>query len=174
LRLGQPGRRGPRMAAGRAAGLPACHWHNGGRPWLPSCHTCGPSKGFIITHHHPPSPLPTPDPGGMTSPIASPQNIFAVERMSMDGHPPSWLSWFAVALPVAFAGNLVCWGLILAVYRPGSKIKEVGPAPARGRRRGRGALCECRCLRRLCAPALARAAFAGLPWPAPPLRACPG
>lgn len=30
-----------------------------------------------------------------------PQNIFAIERMSMEGKPPSWLSWFAVALPVA-------------------------------------------------------------------------
>jgi hypothetical protein len=72
----------------------------------------------------------------MTSPIASPQNIFAVERMSMDGHPPSWLSWFAVALPVAFAGNLVCWGLILAVYRPGQKIKEVRGGVVLPRRRG--------------------------------------
>ncbi|GBF95096.1 low-affinity phosphate transporter [Raphidocelis subcapitata] len=65
--------------------------------------------------------------GGMTSPISSPQNIFAIERMSMDGHPPSWLAWFAVALPVAFAGNVLCWGLILAVYRPGQKIREVRP-----------------------------------------------
>jgi di/tricarboxylate transporter len=65
--------------------------------------------------------------GGMTSPIASPQNIFAVERMSMGGAPPSWLAWFAVALPVALAGNLVCWVLILLVYRPGAKIREVRP-----------------------------------------------
>lgn len=42
--------------------------------------------------------------GGMTSPISSPQNIFAIERMSMDGTPPSWLSWFAVSLPV----SIVC------------------------------------------------------------------
>lgn len=65
--------------------------------------------------------------GGMTSPISSPQNIFAIERMSMDGDPPSWLSWFAVALPVAFLGNVLCWLLILVVYRPGQKIKEVRP-----------------------------------------------
>lgn len=62
----------------------------------------------------------------MTSPISSPQNIFAIERMSIGGDPPSWLAWFAVALPVAVLGNLICWGLILAVYRPGQKIKEVG------------------------------------------------
>jgi di/tricarboxylate transporter len=64
--------------------------------------------------------------GGMTSPISSPQNIFAIERMSMDGDPPGWLSWFAIALPVSLVGNLMCWALILGVYRPGSKIKEVG------------------------------------------------
>lgn len=63
--------------------------------------------------------------GGMTSPISSPQNIFAIERMSIGGAPPSWLAWFAVALPVALLGNLLCWGLILAVYRPGATIKEV-------------------------------------------------
>lgn len=63
--------------------------------------------------------------GGMTSPISSPQNIFAIERMSMGGTPPSWLQWFAVALPVAFLGNLVCWALILMVYKPGATIKEV-------------------------------------------------
>eukprot|EP00951_Prasinocladus_malaysianus_P010913 scaffold80443_cov36-Prasinocladus_malaysianus.AAC.2 len=39
--------------------------------------------------------------GGMTSPIASPQNIFAIERMSMDGNPPSWLKWFAISLPTS-------------------------------------------------------------------------
>lgn len=64
--------------------------------------------------------------GGMTSPISSPQNIFAIERMSMGGSPPSWLQWFAIALPVSFLGNLLCWAIILAVYKPGQNIKEVG------------------------------------------------
>ncbi|KAF8065942.1 SPBC3B8.04c [Scenedesmus sp. PABB004] len=65
--------------------------------------------------------------GGMTSPISSPQNIFAIERMSIGGAPPSWLAWFGVALPVAFLGNLACWGLLLLAYRPGATIKEVRP-----------------------------------------------
>lgn len=39
---------------------------------------------------------------GCTLPV---QNIFAIERMSMDGHPPSWLAWFAVALPVAIVSE---------------------------------------------------------------------
>lgn len=43
--------------------------------------------------------------GGMASPIASPQNLFAIELMSKDGDPPNWLSWFAVALPVAVIGE---------------------------------------------------------------------
>mmetsp|Transcript_31205 Transcript_31205/g.69392 ORF Transcript_31205/g.69392 Transcript_31205/m.69392 type:complete len:781 (-) Transcript_31205:655-2997(-) len=65
--------------------------------------------------------------GGMTSPISSPQNIFAIERMSMDGEPPSWLSWFAVALPVSIVCNLLAWALILLVYRPWTKVQEVRP-----------------------------------------------
>lgn len=65
--------------------------------------------------------------GGMTSPISSPQNIFAIERMSMDGKPPSWLSWFAVALPVSFVGVVICWAFILLVYRPWRQVKEVRP-----------------------------------------------
>nr|BBC28486.1 low-affinity phosphate transporter [Eudorina sp. NIES-3984]BBC28497.1 low-affinity phosphate transporter [Eudorina sp. 2006-703-Eu-15] len=65
--------------------------------------------------------------GGMTSPISSPQNIFAIEHMSADGHPPSWLAWFAVALPVSIASNFVCWALLLLVYRPGLAISEVRP-----------------------------------------------
>lgn len=63
--------------------------------------------------------------GGMTSPISSPQNIFAIQEMGRQGNAPSWLDWFAVALPVACLGNLVCWGMLLAVYRPGKTLKEV-------------------------------------------------
>eukprot|EP00775_Hariotina_reticulata_P002958 gene2958-3243_t len=65
--------------------------------------------------------------GGMTSPISSPQNIFAIERMSIGGAPPSWLQWFAVALPVSILGNVLCWALILLVYKPHCSIKEVRP-----------------------------------------------
>jgi len=65
--------------------------------------------------------------GGMTSPISSPQNIFAIERMSMDGQPPSWLSWFAVSLPVATICVLVCWVLILVVYQPWRQVTDVRP-----------------------------------------------
>ena len=65
----------------------------------------------------------------MTSPISSPQNIFAIQEMGRSGDPPSWLAWMAVALPVACVGNLACWALLMAVYRPGSDIKEVRRLP---------------------------------------------
>lgn len=65
----------------------------------------------------------------MTSPISSPQNIFAIQEMGRGGNSVSWLSWFAVALPIAFIGNLVCWGALLAVYRPNKRLKEVRRLP---------------------------------------------
>ena len=65
----------------------------------------------------------------MTSPISSPQNIFAIEEMGRDGDPPSWLSWMAAALPVACLGNVAIWALLLAAYRPGRDIKEVRRLP---------------------------------------------
>ena len=67
--------------------------------------------------------------GGMTSPISSPQNIFAIQEMGRGGNSVSWLSWFAVALPIAFIGNLVCWGALLATYRPNKTLKEVRRLP---------------------------------------------
>lgn len=67
--------------------------------------------------------------GGMTSPISSPQNIFAIQEMGRGGNSVSWLSWFAVALPIAFIGNLICWGALLAVYRPMKTLKEVRRLP---------------------------------------------
>lgn len=43
--------------------------------------------------------------GGMTSPISSPQNIFAIDEMKAGGVEPTWLQWFAIALPVAILGE---------------------------------------------------------------------
>lgn len=67
--------------------------------------------------------------GGMMSPISSPQNIFAIERMSLDGEEPSWLQWFAVSIPVALCCNLVCWVVLLMVYRPGRGGRTVKKLP---------------------------------------------
>lgn len=55
--------------------------------------------------------------GGMASPIASPQNVIALQNM----HPsPSWGEWFFVALPVCVLGVSGIWLLLLVSYNPGS------------------------------------------------------
>ena len=53
----------------------------------------------------------------MTSPISSPQNLFAIERMSLSGSAPSWAAWFAIALPVSLSGCAFCWALLCVAYR---------------------------------------------------------
>jgi phosphate transporter len=68
--------------------------------------------------------------GGMTSPISSPQNVFAIDLMAESGKPPNWLSWFIVALPVAFLCNMGIWLVVLAVYKPGKAIRDVRPLRA--------------------------------------------
>lgn len=65
--------------------------------------------------------------GGMTSPISSPQNIFAIEQMSRAGGAPSWLTWFAVSLPVSVIAAVIVWGVLLLVYP--SNVKAVQQLP---------------------------------------------
>ncbi|KAI9760013.1 MAG: Vacuolar morphogenesis protein 6 [Chaenotheca gracillima] len=54
--------------------------------------------------------------GGMASPIASPQNIIALENMSP---APSWGAWFFIALPVCIVSILLIWVLLLVTFQPG-------------------------------------------------------
>lgn len=60
--------------------------------------------------------------GGMTSPISSPQNIITIQYMNPS---PGWGNWFAVALPISILSVFVCWGLLLAVYRPASETPHL-------------------------------------------------
>jgi phosphate transporter len=54
--------------------------------------------------------------GGAASPIASPQNIIALQNM----HPgPSWGIWFFIALPVCIITILLIWLLLLVTFKPG-------------------------------------------------------
>lgn len=62
--------------------------------------------------------------GGMTSPISSPQNIFAIEQMSTGEGAPSWLTWFAVSLPVSVVAAIMVWGLLIFVYPPNVKAVQ--------------------------------------------------
>lgn len=54
--------------------------------------------------------------GGMLSPIASPQNIVALDNMSP---APTWGQWFFVVIPVGVISILLIWVLLLMTFQPG-------------------------------------------------------
>lgn len=63
--------------------------------------------------------------GGMASPIASPQNVIAIQYMNPN---PGWGKWFAVAIPVALASLAGIWmELILTFKISNVKIKAYKP-----------------------------------------------
>ncbi|KAI9869503.1 MAG: low-affinity phosphate transporter [Trichoglossum hirsutum] len=53
--------------------------------------------------------------GGMASPIASPQNIIALQNMKPE---PSWAAWFFVALPICILSIFLIWVLLLVTFQP--------------------------------------------------------
>jgi phosphate transporter len=64
--------------------------------------------------------------GGAASPIASPQNLIALQNM----HPePSWGVWFFVALPVCIISILAIWVLLLLTFNPGNNCTIVPVRP---------------------------------------------
>jgi phosphate transporter len=64
--------------------------------------------------------------GGAASPIASPQNLIALQNM----HPePSWGVWFFVALPVCIISILAIWVLLLLTFNPGKNCTIVPVRP---------------------------------------------
>lgn len=54
--------------------------------------------------------------GGMLSPIASPQNIVALQIMSPQ---PSWGAWFFVVIPVGVISIVLIWIILLFTFKPG-------------------------------------------------------
>ncbi|KAL9093419.1 MAG: hypothetical protein Q9159_000273 [Coniocarpon cinnabarinum] len=54
--------------------------------------------------------------GGAASPIASPQNLIALQNMEPE---PSWGVWFFIALPVCVITILLIWILLLVSFQPG-------------------------------------------------------
>ncbi|CDW97603.1 hypothetical protein [Sporisorium scitamineum] len=63
--------------------------------------------------------------GGQTSPIASPQNLIALQYMKQ---PVGWLQWFAVTIPVSGLSLVVIWLILLWSYGAGkgAVIKKLG------------------------------------------------
>jgi phosphate transporter len=66
--------------------------------------------------------------GGAASPIASPQNLIALENMSPE---PSWGVWFFIALPVCIISILLIWILLLVTFKPGRNTTIVPIRPLR-------------------------------------------
>ncbi|PKX89534.1 putative plasma membrane phosphate transporter Pho87 [Aspergillus novofumigatus IBT 16806] len=68
--------------------------------------------------------------GGAASPIASPQNIIALQNM----YPSiSWGTWFFVSLPVCIISILLIWLLLLATFKPGRGTTIVPMRPVKDR-----------------------------------------
>ena len=66
--------------------------------------------------------------GGMSSPIASPQNIIALENMNPQ---PNWLQWFFIALPVSIISILLIWIMLLITFQPGKGTNIVPIRPVK-------------------------------------------
>ncbi|OQE14370.1 hypothetical protein PENSTE_c036G03299 [Penicillium steckii] len=68
--------------------------------------------------------------GGAASPIASPQNIIALQNM----YPSiSWGTWFFIALPVCIISIFLIWGLLLATFHPGRNTTLIPMRPVKDR-----------------------------------------
>ena len=68
--------------------------------------------------------------GGAASPIASPQNLIALQNMEPQ---PGWGIWFFVALPVCILSILLIWLLLLITFRPGRNTTIVPIRPMKDR-----------------------------------------
>ncbi|OCL02911.1 SPX domain-containing protein [Glonium stellatum] len=66
--------------------------------------------------------------GGAASPIASPQNLIALQHMSS---PIAWGTWFFIALPVCILSILLIWVLLLVTFKPGRNTTIVPIRPMR-------------------------------------------
>lgn len=64
--------------------------------------------------------------GGAASPIASPQNLIALQNMAPE---PGWGIWFFIALPVCIISILLIWILLLVTLQPGKGTNIVPIRP---------------------------------------------
>lgn len=64
--------------------------------------------------------------GGAASPIASPQNLIALQNMSPQ---PGWGIWFFIALPVCIISIFLIWVLLLVTFQPGRNTTIVPIRP---------------------------------------------
>ncbi|KAI3317578.1 SPX-domain-containing protein [Xylariaceae sp. AK1471] len=68
--------------------------------------------------------------GGMLSPIASPQNVVALDIMKP---PPTWGQWLFIVIPVGVVSLFLIWILLLLTFHPGRGTTIVPIRPVRER-----------------------------------------
>ncbi|KAJ5170265.1 Sodium/sulfate symporter [Penicillium coprophilum] len=68
--------------------------------------------------------------GGAASPIASPQNIIALQNMDPN---IGWGTWFFIALPVCIISIFLIWVLLLVTFRPGRNTTVMAFRPVKDR-----------------------------------------
>eukprot|EP00667_Euglena_gracilis_P004557 EG_transcript_4581 len=56
--------------------------------------------------------------GGMTSPIASPQNVISMMYMRQSGYPITFGRWMAICVPFCVISLVICWLILLYLYNP--------------------------------------------------------
>ncbi|KIW25820.1 uncharacterized protein PV07_08963 [Cladophialophora immunda] len=71
--------------------------------------------------------------GGAASPIASPQNIIALQNMKP---APSWGIWFFIALPVCILSIIMIWLLLVVSFKPGKGTTIVPIRPMKDKLNG--------------------------------------
>jgi phosphate transporter len=71
--------------------------------------------------------------GGAASPIASPQNLIALQNMSP---VPSWGIWFFISLPVCIITIFLIWILLLVSFHPGRGTTIVPIRPMKDKLNG--------------------------------------
>lgn len=55
--------------------------------------------------------------GGMMTPISSPQNVASLQALRQHGRDITWSEWLYLSIPFCTLAVLVCWLLLLVVYR---------------------------------------------------------
>jgi phosphate transporter len=68
--------------------------------------------------------------GGAASPIASPQNLIALQNMDPE---PGWGAWFFIALPICIISILLIWVLLLITLQPGKNTTIIPIRPMKDR-----------------------------------------
>ncbi|KAI9666910.1 MAG: low-affinity phosphate transporter [Alyxoria varia] len=71
--------------------------------------------------------------GGAASPIASPQNLIALENMDPE---PGWGVWFFISLPICIIIILLIWVLLLVTFQPGRSSTIVPIRPMKDKMTG--------------------------------------